>query len=139
VPALHPDDYLPAVDQSRYDGYRSGEVARFMGWLLRRLRALGEVLVFDLEPRDPRPRLLLEDLLRRLHGAGALRGNQPEEAFSIREGQRGPGILAYDIELAPAFPVDKLRLTFANREGHWQPTLMDAPNMTAGMPGGADV
>jgi hypothetical protein len=28
-------------------------------------------------------------------------------------------VLAYDIELAPAFPVDRLRLTFANRDGEW--------------------
>ena len=123
VPALHPDDWLHAGDGSRFDGYRSGEVNRFVGWLVRRLRALGESLVFVLDPADPRPRLLLEDLFRGLFAAGALRGALPEEAFSVRPGLVGPtsgtAVLAYDIELAPAFPIDRLRLTFANRDGEW--------------------
>jgi hypothetical protein len=126
VPALHPDDYLDARDPSRFDGYRSGEVSRFIGFLMRRLRALGDLLVFDVDPRDPRPRLLLEDLFRALHAAGALRGALPEEAYRIRPGLAGEGVLAYDIELAPAFPVDRLRLTFANREGEWQTSLGSA-------------
>lgn len=128
VPALHPDDYLPAWghagDLVRYDGYRAGEVARFIGFLLRRLRGIGERLVFDLDPRDPRPRLLLEDLCRGLHAAGALRGALPEEGYRIRAGAAGAGVIAWDIELAPAFPLDRLRLTFANRDGEWQAGLL---------------
>jgi len=128
VPALDADDYLPAWgtsgDVQRYDGYRAGEVVRFIGFLLRRLRALGDALVFDIDPRDPRPRLLLEDLCRGLHAAGALRGALPEEGFHIREGAAAAGAVAWDIELAPAFPIDRLRLTFANRDGEWQAGLL---------------
>lgn len=128
VPALHADDYLPvwgeAGDPGRYDGYRAGEVVRFIGFLLRRLRALGERLVFDLDPRDPRPRLLLEELGRSLHAAGALRGALPEEGFRLREGLAGPGVIAWDIELAPAYPIDRVWLTFANRDGEWQAGLL---------------
>jgi hypothetical protein len=126
VPALHPDDWSGARDPARFDGYRSGEIARFVGWLLRRLRRLGETLVFDLDPRDPRPRLLLEELFGRLHAAGALRGAVPEESFSIRPGERRDNAIAYDIEIAPAFPIDRLRLTFANSEGEWRGWLTGA-------------
>jgi len=126
VPALHVDDYADARDPSRFDGYRSGEIARFIGWLLRRLRRLGETLVFDLDPRDPRPRLLLEELFRHLHRAGALRGKVPEESFRIRPGQRPGNAIAYDIEIAPAFPIDRLRLTFANTDGEWRGSLLSA-------------
>jgi hypothetical protein len=136
VPALHPDDYLNARDPARFDGFRSGEVCRFIGYLLRRLRALGEILVFDLDPLDPRPRILLEDLFRGLHAAGALRGALPEDAFSIRGGPRAPGLITYDIELAPAFPLDRLRLTFANREGEWQAGLWEQGLGLGGMGGG---
>lgn len=128
VPALHADDWLPAWGAggapSRYDGYRAGEVARFIGVLLRRLRALGDALVFDLDPRDPRPRLLLEEFFRGLHAAGALRGALPEEGFRIRAGAAAAGVIAWDIEIAPAFPIDRLRLTFANRDGEWQAGLL---------------
>jgi hypothetical protein len=135
VPALHPDDWLHARDRARFDGFCSGEVSRFLGWLMRRLRALGESLVFDLDPADPRPRLLLDELFRSLFTAGALRGSLPEEAFSIRPGVAGAGIIAYDIELAPAFPIDRLRLTFANRDGEWQAQVVGSG--AAGGGGGA--
>ncbi|MCU0834357.1 MAG: hypothetical protein MUC77_07965 [Chromatiaceae bacterium] len=128
VPALHADDWAPAWgdagDIRRYDGYRAGEVVRFIGFLLRRLRALGERLVFDLDARDPRPRLLLDDLCRGLHAAGALRGALPEEGYRLREGVAAPGVIAWDIELAPAFPIDRLRLSFVNRDGEWQAGLL---------------
>jgi hypothetical protein len=130
VPALHPGDWQGARDPGRFDGYRSGEIARFVGWLLRRLRRLGETLVFDLDPRDPRPRLLLEELFGRLHAAGALRGAVPEEAFRIRPGEGRDDAIAYEIEIAPAFPIDRLRLTFANSAGEWRGRLAgDAPEV----------
>jgi len=121
VPALHPGHYAgrPA-ELIGFDGYRSAEVSRFIGFLQRQLRALGEVLVFNLDHRDPRPRLLLEDLLRRLHGQGALRGRRPEDAFSIRQIDTQEGTIGYEIEVAPAFPIDAIRLAFVNRAGEWR-------------------
>ena len=92
--------------------------------------------MFVLDPGDPRPRLLLEEFLRHLFAAGALRGALPEEAFSVRPGIAGPasgkGVLAYDIELAPAFPIDRLRLTFANRDGEWQAGLTGSGTAAGG-------
>ena len=125
VPVLHPKDYARAVDPRRFDGYRSAEVGRFMGYLLRQLRALGEALVFDTDPRDPRPGLLLEEFFRRLHDLGALRGAQPEEAFDVRPATTREDLIAFDIEIAPAFPLDRLHLTFFNRAGAWQARIAE--------------
>lgn len=120
VPALHPGDYQGTADPTRLDGYRSAEVGRFMGYLIRQLRALGERLVFDLDPADPRPGLALDAFFRRLFAAGALRGALPEEGYRVSRVKGGAGLLAYDIEVAPAFPIDRMRLTFINRDGEWQ-------------------
>lgn len=145
VPALHPDDWLPAWtldgngngtgngngsetgDGPRSDaaaGQRAGEVVRFIGFLLRRLQALGERLIFDVDARDPRPRLLLDELCRGLHAAGALRGALPEEGYRLHPGPAAPGVVTWAIELAPAFPIDRLRLSFVNRDGEWQAGLL---------------
>lgn len=124
VPALPATAYVNAT-ASGLEGYRSGEVARLMGHLIRELRSLGESLIFDIDPRDPRPRMVLEGYFRRLYAAGALRGRRPEEAFRITRGAGSPGVLHYEIEIAPAFPVDRVRLTFANRDGVWQAELRD--------------
>ena len=123
VPALHWADYGHAPDLKRFDDYRSGEVARFLGFLMRQLRALGELIVFNLDFRDPRPRILLEEFFQRLYRAGALRGRLPEDAFDIRERHPREGTMIYEIEVAPAFPIDKLQLTFSNRTGEWQAEL----------------
>lgn len=121
VPALHPGHYVGGgAGMQFYDSYRSAEVSRFMGFLQRQLRALGEVLVFNLDYRDPRPRLLLEDFLRRLHGQGALRGRKPDDAFRIRQASTQEGVIAYEIEVAPAFPIDAIRIAFVNRAGEWR-------------------
>ncbi len=119
VPALPPADYAGSENRHRYDGFRAGEVMRFLGHLRRQLRALGEVLIFNSDARDPRPRLLLEQFFRRLHSQGALRGALPEQAFSIQPGHAQDGVIAFDIVIAPAFPIDKLTLTFANLDGDW--------------------
>ncbi len=135
VPALHQGDWQHALDPGRFDGYRAGEIIRFLGWLLRRLRRLGEVLVFDLDPATRDRACCSRSCSRRFHGAGALRGALPEEAFRIRQGERRDNaILAYDIEMAPAFPVDRLRGTFANREGDWQ--RLATPAATRRLPAG---
>jgi hypothetical protein len=120
APALHPDDYLQADDITRFDGFRAGEVARFIGYTIRQLKALGEDLVFNVDPSDARPRLILERFFLELFQQGALRGELPEDAFSIRSRSAAENEIAYDIEIAPAFPIDHVTLTFVNRSGAWQ-------------------
>lgn len=110
---------LPAADLRRMtparraqEHWRSAEVMRFMGWLRRGLRSLGEQLLFDTDPRDPRPELALRAFFERLHEAGALRGARPESAYRIRAIPAPESTIAFEIEIAPAYPIDRLRLTF---------------------------
>lgn len=120
VPALHPEDYAYANNLQRFDGFRSAEVMRLLGYLQRQLNALGDQLVFNIDYRDPRPRLLLERFFRHLQQQGALRGATAEEAFRIREISSREGAMIYEIMIAPAFPIDRIQLTFTNVDGQWQ-------------------
>ena len=120
VPALHPDETAGASDLKRFDGFRSAEVQRLLGYLRRQLQALGETLVFNMDYRDPRPRFALEQFFRRLHAGGALRGALPQDAFRITESHSREGTMIYEIMVAPAFPIDRLYLTFSNLNGAWQ-------------------
>jgi hypothetical protein len=45
--------------------------------------------------------------------------------------------IAYDIEIAPAFPIDRLRLTFANSDGEWRGSLLSAGAGPTGVGGNA--
>lgn len=126
VPALHPQDYANADDLSRYDGYRSAEIMRLLGYLRRQLNALGDQLIFNLDYRDPRPRLLLERFFRHLQHRGALRGATAEEAFRIEEINTQEGAMIFEILIAPAFPIDRIQLTFTNQHGEWQTLMPDA-------------
>jgi hypothetical protein len=119
VPALHPGDYPNAADP-RFDGFRSAEIQRFLGFTLRQLQALGEELIFDADPADPRTRLLLEEFFLQLYQRGALRGDLPEDAFAIQQRSVTENTIAFDIQIAPAFPIDHITLTFVNRSGDWQ-------------------
>ena len=126
VPALHKDDYVAGELSDRLKTLRSGEVVRFMGYLVRQLRELGEALVFNVDYRDPRPRLLLEKFFNKLHAQGALRGATPGQAYTISQSYPQEGVIAIDIEIAPAYPIDKIELTFINRDGNW---LTEANNV----------
>jgi hypothetical protein len=120
VPALHRGDYDPATTNTeRLRSLRSAEVVRFIGFLVRQLRELGETLIFDVDYRDPRPRLLLDQFFNRLFEQGALRGTRPEQAYRIHQHHPDDGIIAIDIEIAPAYPIDKIVLTLVNRDGSW--------------------
>ena len=116
--------YTPKYGQMLRDdsAQRSGELVRFMGFLQRRLQRLGEQLIFTIDPGDARPGLLLRQFFGRLHSAGALRGRFPDEAFRIRRAAAPAHVLSYEIELAPALPVDRVRISFSHREGanSWQ-------------------
>jgi hypothetical protein len=125
VPALHPGDYADTQDMSRFDGFRSAEVQRFLGFLRRQLQTLGDTLIFNMDYRDPRPRFSLEQFFRRLHARGALRGALPSDAFRITESHTAEGVMVYEIMVAPAFPIDRLYLTFSNLSGAWQGEVLN--------------
>lgn len=124
VPALHRDDYLLPGENGNYSprlsGMRSAEVVRFLGYLIRELRELGDHLIFNVDPQDPRPQLVLERFFLDLYRAGALRGASPQDAFRITRASSAENVIAFDIEIAPAYPIDKIVITFINRDGEWQ-------------------
>jgi hypothetical protein len=126
VPALPLSDYENGDDISRFDGFRSAEIMRFLGFLRRQLQALGDHLVFSVDVDDPRPRLLLQDFFLRLYHHGALRGRVPEEAFQIQQSTPQAAAIQFDIQVAPAFPIDRIFLTFINLDGEWQTEIGDA-------------
>jgi len=110
---------LPAValqqlsfERREDEHWRSAEIMRFIGWLRRELQALGERMIFDVDPRDPRPALALRAFFTRLHSLGALRGPRAEDGFTLTRRTEGDNIIAFDIEIAPAYPIDRLRITF---------------------------
>jgi len=119
VPSLHRNDYLYNSNDTRVQSLRSAEVVRFLGYLVRQLRSLGERLVFNVDYRDPRPAIVLDTFFRDLYQRGALRGRLPENAYEIRQISSREAMVAYDIEIAPAFPIDKIRLSFTNHQGDW--------------------
>ena len=91
---------------------RSGEISRFLGWLYRELEHMGHQLLFNVDPADPKPLIVLQDFFNRLHQLGALRGKTAEQAFSIQRllSENDPSILIFIIDIAPAFPIDTIRL-----------------------------
>ena len=109
--------YKPKFGQALNDSsaQRSGEFVRFMGFVHRQLKRLGESFLFSLDPLDPRPQLLLEQFFNRLHELGALRGRVAEQAYSIRQIPTAENTLLYEIEIAPSFPVDRIRLSFSHQ------------------------
>jgi hypothetical protein len=114
APVFAPPGYLVRPGEPRQDAdYRSGELARFMGWLQRELTELGEQVLFDSDPSDPRLELLLRRFFIQLYQRGALRGTLPERAFDLTRVAAPEGVLAFDIALASAFPIDRIRLSFA--------------------------
>ncbi len=98
---------------------RSGEMRRFIGFLQRQLQSLGDTLVFDIDPRDPQPAALLQAFFRKLHARGALRGALPEDGFRVTRSGLSDSDLRFDIEIAPAFPIDRIWLSFEHRDGRW--------------------
>ena len=85
---------------------------RFMGWLRRSLRDLGEDMIFNLDSRDPAVGNILDSFFQELHQKGALRGAQPEDAYRLINLSNQPNLIHYQIEIAPSFPVDRFVVTF---------------------------
>ncbi|MCP3849978.1 MAG: hypothetical protein GY694_07040 [Gammaproteobacteria bacterium] len=101
---------------------RSAEIKRFMGFLLRELKQLGESLIFNTDAQDPAPRILLESYFNQLYQAGALRGSNETEAFSIvnNSSVTTDNIIQYDIQLRPAYPIDSIKLIFNRINHNWE-------------------
>lgn len=107
------DERLPGgIFGDQTEQARSGEVSRFLGWLYRELERMGHQLLFDVDPADPKPLVVLQDFFNRLHQLGALRGRTAEQAFSIQRilSENDPSTLIFIIDIAPAFPIDTVRL-----------------------------
>ena len=109
--ALDDERILGGVFGEPAEHARSGEIARFIGWLRRELESLGRQLLFDVDPGDPRPAIALREFFTRLHRLGALRGRMPEDAFEIRRLGNDENTLIFEIDIAPAFPIDRIRLS----------------------------
>jgi hypothetical protein len=92
----------------------SAEVVRFIGDLRRRLTRFGERLAFVIDPDDPRLELGLTRFFTGLHQAGALRGKTADAAFSLTRRPVGDSAVAWDIAIAPAYPIDKIVLSFVH-------------------------
>jgi hypothetical protein len=101
-------------DESASD---SGELARFMGWLLRSLEKLGHELVFDNIDVAIKASILLQHFFSRLYDLGALRGKTPESAFNITTSSNEEGCILVEIEIAPAFIIDNIQLEFHFENG----------------------
>lgn len=101
-----------SVERRNDDHWRSAEIMRFMGWIQRQLQALGEKMIFDVDVRDPRPEIALRSFFTRLYTLGALRGRKVEEAFTLKQRNDGESTIIFEIEIAPAYPIDRLRITF---------------------------
>lgn len=110
LPAVQLQQLTP--ERRNDDHWRSAEIMRFMGWLRRQLQALGEKMIFDVDPRDPRPEMALRNFFTKLYTLGALRGRKVEEAFTLTQRNDGESTLIFEIEIAPAYPIDRLRITF---------------------------
>ncbi|MDX2476087.1 MAG: hypothetical protein QNL05_01845, partial [Gammaproteobacteria bacterium] len=91
---------------------RSGELMRFIGWLRRSLRDLGEDMIFNLDSRDPAVGNILDAFFQELHQKGALRGAQPEDAYRLINLSTQANLIHYQIEISPSFPVDRFVVTF---------------------------
>lgn len=94
------------------DACRSGELMRFVGWLRRALRRLGEEMLFRLDGRDPAIGAMLDAFLHALFRNGALRGASPADAYRVTRVAAPPERIEYRIEIAPSFPVDRFVVTF---------------------------
>ena len=93
----------------------SGELSRFMGWLMRSLEQLGLNLVLESKDRVLKSELLLRDFFSRLYAMGALNGKKIEDAFSIKAYMDGEACII-EIAVSPAIAIDRLILDF--RLGH---------------------
>jgi len=112
--ALEDERVLAGVFSDSSEHAKSAEISRFLGWLRRELEKWGNDLLFEVDPNDPRPEIALRYFFSRLHRSGALRGRLPEDAFSIRPIRSQENALVFEIEIAPAFPIDRIVINLSS-------------------------
>ncbi len=104
---------------SNRSGWRNAPAGRLMGQLLRLARRTGEAFSFEAagDALFARIRSRFEDLLTALWQRGALRGERPGEAFTVRcdralmsQNDLDNGRVICAVEFAPAFSVERLRV-----------------------------
>jgi hypothetical protein len=119
APRLDRIELLSDRTLSDRSGWRNASVGRLMGQLLRLARRTGEAFAFEAagEALFARIRSRFEDLLTRLWQRGALRGQRPNEAFTVRcdrslmtQGDLDNGRVICAIEFAPAYSIERLRV-----------------------------
>ena len=71
-----------------------------MGWLRRELRALGERLLFDTDPGDPRPELALRGFFGRLRGLAPCAARSPSTPTAFANCRPVDSAIAFEIEMA---------------------------------------
>ena len=110
---LDDERLLAGVFNDAAEHARSGEISRFLGWLYRQLTELGHNLVFRTDPNEPQALIALNTFFTHLHQLVALRGKRPEEAFYIEQtvADSDPSTVIFIIQIAPAFPIDRIRIT----------------------------
>lgn len=111
------DERLPTPYVASQPSTNSGELARFMGGMLRALENMGMNLLFENQQQLDQSDIALRDFFTRLHAQGALRGRRPEDAFSLRRTHSDTGELIVEIELAPAIAIDRIQVDLRNHNG----------------------
>lgn len=104
------DERLSVAYVATQPSTNSGELARFMGGLLRALESIGLSLVFENQLAVDQSEIVLRDFFTRLHARGALRGRRAEDAFSIQRQRNDSGLVIVEIELAPAIALDHIQV-----------------------------
>ncbi|MEH6443777.1 MAG: hypothetical protein V7784_07765 [Oceanospirillaceae bacterium] len=94
---------------------RRGEIARFIGWLRRNLENLGLDFIFQSDPQDPRPLMILNKFFNDLYTAGALQGANAEQAFNIEQ-QYSEDKMIFEILFAPAFAIESIKLNLTDNK-----------------------
>jgi Bacteriophage tail sheath protein len=113
---------LSDVTSSKTEAHRTAPSSRLIAVVLRAARHAGLEIAFA--PSNPETwnalRRRLERLLRRLYDAGALRGDSPQEAYTVRcdrttmtQDDLDEGRLIATIELDPAAALERLRMVLA--------------------------
>jgi hypothetical protein len=117
---------LSDVTTSRTEAYRPANVNRLMSLILRAAQRFGDDLLF--EPNGEglwgRVRDRMEGLLTDLHTLGALRGERPADAFTVRcdrstmsQNDIDNGRLICEVAFTPTLPIERITVLLTLQHG----------------------